>query len=82
MEDISFNEEPRYAVPNAQKQQSFLIRLVFATGAAKTEKGAQQVLLAIVIVATLFVAGMAAFGSSGENHEYVPPLLPPSNAYR
>lgn len=61
MSDVSFNE-PTYASarPRPQKQ-SLLTRLMFSVGLAKTEAGAQRVLLIIAVVAAVAAAGIYLF---------------------
>lgn len=52
MSDVSFDEERTLApAPQLQTSRPFLIRLVIGWGLAKDEKGAQTVLIGIVIVA-------------------------------
>ncbi|MFA6278857.1 MAG: hypothetical protein WCS97_01060 [Candidatus Paceibacterota bacterium] len=56
--NIEFNEESQPQPVYQTEQKSFLTRLVFATGLASTDKGAQYVLLGIAVLATIlaFVA--------------------------
>lgn len=62
MTQVSFDEEHQYAPPAAVKQ-SWLVRMAFKTGLAKTEKEAQYVLLgvaalAVVVAVAFFLWGM------------------------
>lgn len=54
MSDVSFEEERTLApAPQLQTSQPFLTRLVISWGFAKDEKGAQTVLIGVVVVAVI-----------------------------
>lgn len=73
MTDIQFDEEPQYQ-PAYQRpeQKSFLIRLVFATGLASTDRQAEQVLLGIAVFVAILAFAIPMFvgnsGSGSSNH--------------
>lgn len=60
MANVSFNE-PQYGARTARSTRSYLGSLVIRSGLAKTQAGAQTILLLIAVllsVATYFAAGL------------------------
>lgn len=73
MSDVQFqDQQPRYQY---KKKQSFLMRLVFATGLAKNEQQAQYILLGVAVLA-LVIGAFLLFGvgrtPSSTQQEFLP----------
>lgn len=67
MADVQFEEESQYQRSGLTEQKPFFIRLVFKTGLATTDRGAEYVLLAVAVFAIIvaFAFPLLMGGSSG-----------------
>ena len=78
MADIQFNEEQQYVRRSisVEQKQSFLVRLVFASGLATTEEGAQKVLLLIAVISIVLAVGIYVYSNSMGSIDKQSPLPP------
>ena len=75
MADVQFDEEPQYQSALSEEENSFMVRLVFATGLAHDRRTAEYILLGVAIFATIIALYFFFSGSGGSN--VPPPLLGP-----